>query len=288
MNQSVSLRIVSSKSRVISRPATVARGELLPVSQELTPQTLNTVNGVVGGYNLSLERAEVLPVTDDSGYYIWDNDSPLYSPAVENEFQLESATLNRPAVERVGGAYYLVMQPEFNVSFFTATHSAHLGEIRLVESERFYTLEDGSSITITDTQEVGGPVLYRQHRNDSRLIRQPTPLQLQGTEREYFYGESVCQHIPDQIGGVAVSCVTGLEQYTSFCMQQVMSVPKPAIWVPVCAPISWGWSIRVGRRYDTEWDIVRRKLMLPTVGHEGWLMPTWNSNLVQCATEYFK
>jgi len=287
MNQSVSLRIVSSSAKVMSRPATVARGQLLPLG-DMNAATLNTVNGVVGGFNLSLDSAELLPVADEGGYYIWDNDNPLYAPAVENEFQLESTTLNRPAVERVGGAYFLVLQPEFHVSFSTATHSARLGEIRLLESERFYTMEDGSSITITDTQEIGSPVLYRQTRDDQRVVRQVTDMQLQGTEREYFFGECVNQPIPEQIDGVAVACVTVLEQYTSYFMQQVLSQSEPSIWVPVCAPISWGWSIRVGRRHDQEWDILRRKLMLPTVGHEGWSMPTWRSNLVHCATGHFK
>ena len=287
MNQSVSLRVFSSSSKVISRPVTVARGQRLAMG-ELQADNLKDVNGVIGGYQISLNQGEVLPVSDsDNAYYIWDNDSPLHSPVFENEFQLESVTLNRPSVERVGGAYYLVMQPEFQVSFSTATHSARLGEIRLVESERFFTLENGDSLTITDTQEMGAPVLYLQHRDDTAVVRQETDLQLQGTDREYFFGESVSQKIPDYINNVAVSSVTVLERFTSYFMQQVLSTPDQSIWVPVCAPISWGWSIRVGRRFDQEWDILRRKLMLPTVGHDGWEMPAWRSNLVQSASEHF-
>lgn len=287
MNQSVSLRVFSSSSKVISRPVTVARGQRLAMG-ELQADNLKDVNGVIGGYQISLNQGDVLPVSDsDDAYYIWDNDSPLHSPVFENEFQLESVTLNRPSVERVGGAYYLVMQPEFQVSFSTATHSARLGEIRLVESERFFTLDNGESLTITDTQEMGAPVLYLQHRDDTAVVRQETDLQLQGTDREYFFGESVSQKIPDYINNVAVTSVTVLERFTSYFMQQVLSTPDQSIWVPVCAPISWGWSIRVGRRFDQEWDILRRKLMLPTVGHDGWEMPSWRSNLVQSASEHF-
>ena len=287
MNQSVSLRVFSSSSKVISRPVTVARGQRLAMG-ELQADNLKDVNGVIGGYRISLNQGDVLPVSEsDNAYYIWDNDSPLHSPVFENEFQLESVTLNRPSVERVGGAYYLVMQPEFQVSFSTATHSARLGEIRLVESERFFTLENGDSLTITDTQEMGAPVLYLQHRDDTAVVRQETDLQLQGTDREYFFGESVSQKIPDYINNVPVASVTVLERFTSYFMQQVLATPDQSIWVPVCAPISWGWSIRVGRRYDQEWDILRRKLMLPTVGHDGWEMPTWRSNLVQSASEHF-
>ncbi|RLT94728.1 MAG: hypothetical protein D9N11_15440 [Ketobacter sp.] len=287
MNQSVSLRVFSSSSKVISRPVTVARGQRLALG-ELQAENLKAVHGVIGGYRISLSQGEVLPVNEaDNAYYIWDNDSPLHSPLFENEFQLESVTLNRPSVARVGGACYLVMQPEFQVSFTTATHSARLGEIRLVESERFVTLENGDSLTITDTQEIGAPVLYLQHRDDTAVVRQETDLQLQGTDREYFFGESVSQKVPDYINSVAVSSVTVLERFTSYFMQQVLSTPEQSIWVPVCAPISWGWSIRVGRRYDQEWDILRRKLMLPTVGHDGWEMPTWRSNLVQSASEHF-
>ncbi|MBA53506.1 MAG: hypothetical protein CMK89_03540 [Pseudomonadales bacterium] len=287
MNQSVSLRVFSSSSKVISRPVTVARGQRLALG-ELQAENLKAVHGVIGGYRISLSQGEVLPVNEaDDAYYIWDNDSPLHSPLFENEFQLESVTLNRPSVARVGGACYLVMQPEFQVSFTTATHSARLGEIRLVESERFVTLENGDSLTITDTQEIGAPVLYLQHRDDTAVVRQETDLQLQGTDREYFFGESVSQKVPDYINSVAVSSVTVLERFTSYFMQQVLSTPEQSIWVPVCAPISWGWSIRVGRRYDQEWDILRRKLMLPTVGHDGWEMPTWRSNLVQSASEHF-
>jgi len=286
MNQSVSLRVFSATSKVITRPATVARGQCLSLGK-LAAVDLADIHGVIGGYRLSAQRGEVLPVHEDTGYYIWDNDSPLYSPVVENEFQLESATLNRPVVERVGGQYFLILQPEFNVRFTTATHSARLGEIRLVQSERFYTLENGASLTVTDTREVGEPVLYLQHTKDRMVVRQETPLQLQGADREYAFNESVNQPIPEQVAGIGVTSVTVLEHFTSYFMQQVMSVPEPAIWVPVCAPIHWGWSIRAGRRHDREWDILRRKLMLPTVGHDGWEMPTWCSNLVQCASEYF-
>lgn len=287
MNQSVSLRVFSSSSKVITRPVSIARGQRLSMG-ELKAENLKDVNGVIGDYRISLNCGEVVPVNQTQGtYYIWDNDSPLHSPVFENEFQLESATLNRPSVERVGGHYYLIMQPEFQVSFSTATHSARLGEIRLVESERFITLENGDSVVITDTQEIGTPVLYLQHRDDEQVVRQETDLQLQGTDREYFFGESVSQRIPENINGVAVACVTVLERFTSYFMQQVLATPGQSIWVPVCAPIAWGWSIRVGRRFDQEWDILRRKLMLPTVGHDGWEMPAWGCNLVQSASEHF-
>ena len=287
MNQSVSLRVFSSSSKVISRPVSIARGQRLPMG-ELKAESLKDVHGVIGGYEISLNRGDVSKVKDEDGsYYIWDNDSPIHSPVFENEFQVEAATLNRPSVERVGGHYYLIMQPEFHVSFSTATHSARLGEIRLVESERFFTLENGDSITITDTQEIGEPVLYLQHCDDQTVVRQESDLQLQGTDREYSFCESVSQHIPEQVNGIGVTSVTVLERFTSYFMQQVLSAPGQSIWVPVCAPIGWGWSIRVGRRYDSEWDILRRKLMLPTVGHDGWEMPTWRSNLVQSASGHF-
>ncbi|MEE2733062.1 MAG: hypothetical protein VYA55_19740 [Pseudomonadota bacterium] len=287
MNQSVSLRVFGTSSKVITRPVTVARGQRLPIG-DLDSACLRDVSGVIGDYRISLEQGAVVPLTDsDAAYYIWDNDSPLHTPVFENEFQLEAATLNRPVVERIAGESYLVMQPEFHVRFSTATHSARLGEIRLLESERFITLKNGDSLTISDTQEVGAPVLYLQHKEDQAILRQETDLQLQGTDREYFFCESVSQRIPEQVNGVEVSSVTVLERFSSYFMQQVMSVPDQSIWVPVCAPVAWGWSIRVGRRFDQEWDILRRKLMLPTVGHEGWEMPTWCSNLALSATEYF-
>lgn len=286
MNQPVSLRVVSATSKVITRPASVARGQCLSLGK-LSADELADINGVVGGYTISSVRGETLPVQPRTGYYIWDNNNPLHSPVVENEFQLDSATLNRPVIERVGGQSFLIMQPEFNVHFTTATHSARLGEIRLVMSERFYTLENGDCLTITNTREIGEPVLYLQNSDDRAVIRQETTLQLQGTDREYAFGEHVRQPMLEQMNGVAVTRLTVRERFASYFMQQVMSVPEPAIWVPVCAPIRWGWNIRVDRQPDQEWGIVRRKLMLPTVGHTGWEMPTWCGNLVQSATEYF-
>jgi len=287
MNQPVSLRVVSPTSKVIARPASVARGQCLSLGKVSEDELLD-INGVVGGYAISSDRGETLPVQQRSGYYIWNNDSPLHSPVVENELQLESATLNRPAIEWLAGQRFLIMQPEFNVRFTTATHSARLGEIRLVTSERRYTLDNGDNVAITDTREIGAPVLYLRNSEDRTVVRQRTTLQLQGSDREYAFGESIRQSIPEQINGVAVTNLTVLERFTSYFMQQVMSVPEPAIWVPVCAPIDWGWSIRADcRRHDKQWEIVQRKSMLPTVGHNGWEMPTWCSNLVHCATGHF-
>lgn len=51
-------------------------------------------------------------------------------------------------------------------------------------------------------------------------------------------------------------------------------------------PVTWGWSICVAKNGADEWAIVRRKLMLPTVGHEGLQLPHWHNQLIACEQGY--
>jgi hypothetical protein len=55
------------------------------------------------------------------------------------------------------------------------------------------------------------------------------------------------------------------------------------IWVPALTPVMWGWSIRVGRRTDGEWGILRRKLLMPTSLDAGPELPLWQTDTYQIA-----
>ena len=72
--------------------------------------------------------------------------------------------------------------------------------------------------------------------------------------------------------------MTILEQYQTYFLQRELPFSQDNIWTPTCAPVSWGWSIRIARRHDGEWGIARQKLLMPALDHNGLALPAWEGN----------
>lgn len=257
--------------------------------------------GIVGDYRISEQSGEVLAwALDEQGKgecLVWDTElesrgaEPLsiFGPDGQqlstntlnsNACVLETAEQEWPEFQR----HTLTLAPSFEVRFTTEVCPARLGLITLVDAQRFLLLEDDSRHTLLDTSgypsdgSSESPVLYLTEMG-AGAVDQVTSVQAQGETRNYRFSIPVAQELSEEIGGIAVVSMTVLEQYSSYVMQQIVdSAGKPGVWLPVHAPITWGWSIRVGRRGDGEWDILRRKMIRPTVGHEGLQLPEWTTN----------
>lgn len=271
---------------------------------------LNSTQGVIGDYRITAQCAEIMPVTPVTtldGMHacsFWDTDMDLSRlrsfinndaknqrlplqdcKLMGNRMLLNRQALNGPTLDVVNETTVLSLSPEFEFTFCTDAYTAQLGVIHLVNSTRFITLKNGDEISVLNTGTEQAPVLYLEDSRVDNPINFVSEQQETGVTRTYSYTCHVSQNIPAEVAGEAVDSVTVLEQYFSYFMQRAVPLDDQLnIWIPVYAPISWGWSIRVGRRFDGEWGILRRKLILPTTGHDGLQMPTWNNNSANCAS----
>lgn len=239
---------------------------------------LNSTQSVLGNYRITTKCAEIVPLIPQtataelSSCFFWDSDVDVanlkggITPALTvpllrlsdchlktNHLQLNDISLNGPEVIVCGECTELTLTPRFDVSFVTDSHAARLGAIHLVQSTRIITLENGFQISLLDTGHEPTPVLYLESRLDDQPIKLIAIMQEQETVREYSLTPQISQRIPEELDGVAVETVTVLEQYHSYFMQRpVTTEAAEAVWIPVYAPITWGWSVRVGRRPDGE------------------------------------
>ena len=269
---------------------------------------LNTTHGIVGGYQVSISHSKILPVTTISGpdkismCCFWDTDINLsrLSSVIRNETSdqiiplkecdlktnrmlLKSQSLDSPQLLRANGDAVLSMSPSFDFTFCTDSYTAQIGIIHLVEATRFITLENGTEITLLNTHDNEAPVLYLDSPSDEQAVKLVVAQQETGVTREHSYHWTVSQRIPEKFAGESAATVTVLEQYQSFFMQRAIPFDDCFnMWIPCYVPILWGWSIRVGRRSDGEWGILKRKLILPTPGNDGAQLPAWNDNTINC------
>ncbi len=251
-------------------------------------------HGIVGGYRISPQRAELLPPTPGGApgdVFVWDPDAALPAGARlldgddrpldgerlrGNSLHVADDALDGPELIAGDGASLLRMAPGFSLAFRSDAHAATLGVVNLVQAQRFISLADGERIVLLDTHDTEEPALYLEGADDDLPVKTVVPRQEAGAEGRYQYRVEVSQEIPDRVDGHSVEFVTVLEQYTSYFLQRELDRDDDAvIWTPACAPLTWGWSIRVGRRIDGPWAIVRRKVMLPIHGHEGLELPVW-------------
>lgn len=259
-------------------------------------------HGLVGDYRIELQRAEVLPVTLQGTHgvcYFWDTDVALSTPSKPlhpehalalddyalrgNSIQIAHATLNGPELIEADGATRLTLAPQFELVFHTDCYEAMAGVIHLVQAQRFIRLDDGTSVVLLDSHAHDAPVLYLENDQDDRPVKTIVTRQSTGGAHSYDHTFRIGQSIPDEHHGRAVESVTVLEQYTSYFMQREVGQPEnTAIWTPACAPIAWGWSIRVERRFDGPWCLARRKVMMPVGGHDGLELPVWTTNTLAC------
>lgn len=239
---------------------------------------LKEANELISGYRLSKERGEVLPYQQGQPAFFWDSASIADTRMVENEFQLLAASLEDLNIESVIGGKCLSIKPCFDVSYKTSAFAAQLGEIRLVNAQRFVTDVEGNRHDLLNTDAASSPVLYLQNAEDNSIIRQCSDWQSFDTTAQYRFDYRISQPLSTNLFNVPVYSITVLEQYTSYFMQRpVTATPEQSIWVPAYAPITWGWSMGVEPEGD-DWIITRRKLIPPVVGHDGWQMPEWRGN----------
>ncbi|MYM64899.1 hypothetical protein [Pseudomaricurvus sp. HS19] len=265
---------------VKSKSPALVRGLAYPASQ----LTQARPAGLVGGLDYSVGAGRVLPAAGTEPGFLWDWDAmpagDRDNALASNSLQLQNPTLLGPEIYSVRNTHWLTVKAEFPLHYRSRDFAARLGEIRLVESQRFLTLQDGSRRAILDTGDE--PVLYLEPGEEATVLRQQTPWQPQGESRDYCFDYRISQRLPIEAEGQLVQGVTVLEQFTSYFLERPLSDrPGESIWVPAAAPVSWGWSMRAEPQ-DGGWAITRRKLILPTVGHEGWVLPEWGSNTEEC------
>lgn len=232
--------------------------------------------GIVAGYNISPELATIQAASADSErLYVYDADH-ITTPSLQaNHLQLNNGFTQGPEMWTDELASQLQMQMEFALQLSTHACDAQLGVIHLVQTQRHINLQNGEQIALIECEE---PVLYLDENNEQLGIEVIADLQPFHLQRDYQYGLQLQQIIPDHIDDKPVETVTVLEQYQSYFMQRPCVTGQSTIWTPLLPPVSWGWSIRVGRRADGPWTIVRRKLILPSVGQDGLQLPLWQGN----------
>lgn len=275
---------IGSRCR-LAEGATMDRARQLCADQDL----------VIGGYRLARDRADIIPADLErkpDRLFVWNTDAdqaalrevlcvaaaeakPLTSPP---RLLLTAARLIGPELVSTGTEHCLVLTADFELEWQPQTNSARLAAVELVQSTRSIRFEDSSERSLLDTDEMDGPVRYAQGRDDAPLKPVATA-QTTGTQTRHHYQVELTQRIPEQLHGKAVAEVTVLEKYTSYFLHS--EAPEDAdnhIWVPLLIPVMWGWSIRVGRRTDGEWGIVRRKLFMPTSQDSGLELPVWRTD----------
>ncbi len=241
-------------------------------------------DAMASDFLMTTDCGQSLPLQDGSSAYIWDSLS--HQALRENECQLLNASLEELTIEEVIGGSLLAITPRFTLRYKTAAYAAQLGEIRLVTSQRYLTDEEGEHHTLLNTEEVGEMALYLEGPNDTAIVRQQTPWQSRDHQKDYCFDYRIDQGLQRSWRGRQVHSVTVLEQFTSYFMQRaVASVPSKTFWVPAYSPVTWGWSLRVAYE-NNEWVIIRRKLVPPVVGHDGWQLPQWRGNTMAIANDY--
>lgn len=275
------------------------------VASSISTKYMNTPHGIVGDYKISpvQGKAQAVTMPYSDSIYLWDTDIDLknagFSIAEQANFEdtvmatgriksnyieITRQALEGPQLITDNGATRLSLSMFVDFTFATANYAAQLAMVHLVEATRFINLENGRQVSLLDTQEQECPVLYLENPADEqalKLIGTPQPL---ATKQSYCYQLGIEQNIPEHYEGEKVETVTVLEQYRSFVMQRAVPFDEKAnIWTPIYAPLLWGWSIRVGRRVDGEWGILKRKLILPTPGNDGLQLPEWDDNTINCS-----
>lgn len=261
-----------------------------------------SIHGLIGGYSLESRTAEILPFeaseSDTTAVYFWDSHCDLAAfPAdvktsaadsalplakyrlSNNRLELQQARLNGPEITTSECGALLSLSAHFEFTFSTDAFAARVAMLHLVQAKRYAVLEDGTRVMLLDSGEEDEPVLYLTDADANQTMAWMSPDQPFGESQSYQASSNISQIIPEQLQGQAVTDLIVLEHYSSYILQHAIPMDdEQTIWTPLYSPISWGWSIRAGRRHDGVWDVMRRKLMLPITGHEGMQLPLWRSN----------
>ncbi len=278
-------------------------------SSELADELLS-LRGLIGGYEIDQQGARILPIRCNEKRcegYVWDPELRFpvavtnllqegqcfeqlqQRPVQSNYCQLHQVLLTDPVIEERQNAQALTI--DFNLAFaYEAAHySAELGMVTLVESRRYLTLDDQSQVIIIDTQSSEQPVVYLQAQQDEQPIKPIGQPLRQAHPQPGHVQLRFAQTIPEIWAGRGVAELTVLEEYHHYLLQRPIATPHTTIWVPALEPISWGWSMRAGRRRDQSWCILRRKLIQPFLRPDGLDFPLWSDSVKSfCQPVYWR
>lgn len=292
------LKLVSLPDKPQAKEKVLHVGRRYPLPENLACAAAGTVladtDVCVGAYRVTPGQAQVVAVDRQGPVHIWSTDTTLRGEGdidrlwgqvcrlACNHLTVTSAGLDGPFLTEVPNGLSLQMNAEFELEWHTLEQAGALGAVDTVQVQRSVRFVDGGSQVLLDTGTSKGQVRYVHPGGGDHAINPICSYQPVGEQARHRYVVPVQQLIPEQIDGRAVSEVTVMEQYTSHFMQcEDPSEPERYIWVPLILPMNWGWSIRVGRRTDGEWGILRRKLMLPACGDE-LVLPVWQSDTDNC------
>ena len=267
--------------------------------QLLGENLADDIPGICGSQVFSAQNGCVMPrqYNGPSDYgYLWDSDSlsalsglslmtaegeqvtlNANTPVASNRFVLSHTTLTKPEIHNQGNKLQLVLRAGFDFVYTADTMDACVGVLHLVESHCCVVLKNGEKHALLDSGDEQKMLCLKQP-DPQDVVNPVVEVSKSHDALRQSHTESVNHTIPEQVDGIEMETMTVLEQYQSFFLHREQPFNEENIWTPVCAPISWGWSIRIARRHDDEWGIARQKLLLPTVGQNGMEMPVWAGN----------
>ena len=287
--------------RLCTAPMPAGQARLIPGMPLEIQGTLGAIHGLAAPYHLKdlgAAHRGAIELGSSGQVIIWDSGincadllsdkklrlgatalTPDTFTLADNCLRICASSILGPELIQVEDLTRLRMQPIIDLDYQADYFPAQVAELRVVASQRFLALHNGQTQVLTQTDETLGPALVLspllRQENDAELLTQLfAPVLLHG--RQQLRADTpVFQTIIAEYNGEAVASVTVLEQYTSYFLQRYNDTQRLGCWVPALPPVTWGWSIRVAKNGADEWAIVRRKLMLPTVGHEGLQLPYW-------------
>jgi hypothetical protein len=279
-----------------ARPAVIV-GRKYQITDDKLPAGLH---GICGGLDYCASHGRILPLPTtpvSSDCYLWDVEAELasanfsvLSPKAEaiaispntdvitGRFVLSHAALSEPLIEHQETQPQLATTASFDFVFSANSLPVRLGLLTLVQTHCFALLKDGQQHTLLDSGEDQSVLFIPDPENTHEVLSTVLDTATGAEAIQHQHEVTLTHLIPQQLNGTQVESMTVLEQYTSFFMQRELPFSQENIWTPVCAPISWGWSMRVTQRQDGDWCIRRQKLLMPSVGHNGLELPEWEGN----------
>jgi hypothetical protein len=256
--------------------------------------------GLVEDYRIYNNRVQLQEWNPESARVLcWDGDR---SGLVNNSLTLLQAEMSMPLLEsQADGSVCLILDLSFELQGNARAFAFETGLVRLVEPDCTLTLSDGRVLPWRQaeaeryaTTEQGNRALvlefpgeYVQEadsRSDAAVV---AGRRLQdGEQQRWLENWQVRVNLPQTLHQQAITRMTLMEQYTLFWMQQALPGKHAPTglerrWLPLMAPVQWGWSLRIERLSDGGWGIVRRKLMRPLGGNEGLFLPDWQCQRLQ-------
>lgn len=279
-----------------SLPASVRR-----VLDDATDTSLAGIRaGLVEDYRIHHNRVQRQEWNPQSARVLcWDGDR---SGLVNNSLTLVQAQMSLPLLEaQADGSVCLILDLSFELQGSARAFAFETGLVRLVEPDCTLTLSDGRVLpwrqAEVDVCEAAGqvnralvlefPGEHSHETNGRSDVAVVAGRRLQdGEQQRWLENWQVRVNLPQTLHQQAITRITLMEQYTLFWMQQALPGKyAPAgleqRWLPLMAPVQWGWSLRIERLSDGSWGIVRRKLMRPLGGNDGLFLPDWQCQRLQ-------